>query len=149
MKINFHVEKIKHKFINVIINQKSKNILFKFLEKRKQNYDFIIDDEISVIYRLHDQNSHKNLETKMVKSKYKIYLKHINYNDRVNYLLKTYILKAYKNKTLNGEQIKYFEEIAPANFREQWIMKNKNVKLYKIIERVITIKNNIISKNNH
>lgn len=122
---------------------------YDMLLRLAKNYDFIIDDEISVIYRLHDQNSHKNLETKMVEAKYKIYLKHINYNDRVNYLLKTYILKAYKNKTLNGEQVKYFEEIAPTNFREKWIMKNKNVKFYKIIERVITIKNNIISKNNH
>lgn len=121
---------------------------YDMLLRLAKNYDFIVDEEISAIYRLHEENSHKNLETKMIKSKYKIYLKHINYNDRVNHLLKSYLITAYKNRSLEGEQRKYFEVIAPKDFKEQLIMKNKYVKIYKIIEGLVKMKNKMISKNN-
>lgn len=107
-------------------------------------HDFIFDKSTSVKYRIHENNSHKKLSSKMKESKYKIYLKHINYNKEVNAFLKSHLIKTFKSHKLKSEQIEYFANVPPRNFRERWIMENKNISLYKLVDKVIKIKNIII-----
>lgn len=107
-------------------------------------HDFIFDKSTSVKYRIHENNSHKKLSAKMKESKYKIYLKHINYNKEVNAFLKSHLIITFKGHKLKSEQIEYFANVPPRNFRERWIMKNKNITLYKLVDKVIKIKNIII-----
>ncbi|SFI24198.1 glycosyltransferase family 2 protein [Halpernia frigidisoli] len=104
-------------------------------------YNFIFDENISVKYRFHENNSHKKLSSKMYKSNYLLLLKHIDHNDAVNKYLKEYIIKSYKNNNLQGEQIKFFQYIKPKNFRDHWLLENKNQKFYKIIEKILQVKN--------
>ena len=119
------------------------NLLYEdydMLLRLSKKYEFIFDEKTTVAYRLHDQNTHKVLSSKMYKSQYLLRLKHINYDKTVNRFLKDYIIKSYRNKTLQGEQIEYFNTIPCKNFRDRWLLKNKNHFLFGILEKIIGIK---------
>ena len=109
-----------------------------------KDYHFIFDEEISVQYRFHQHNTHKTISNEMNESKFKIQLKYAGHDENVDRLLKSHLIEKYKNKKLTGEEVNFFKIVPPKSFRERWILKNKNVALYQIVEKAIAIKNLIL-----
>ncbi|KIA88526.1 glycosyltransferase [Kaistella jeonii] len=113
-----------------------------------REFNFIFDENLSAKYRVHSNNTHKVLSSEITDSIFKMYLKYIGANERINSFLKYYILDKYKVNQLKGEQILYFKYIPPKNFRERWIMKNENINLYKIVDVFVRAKDFLIKKSN-
>ncbi|MCG2779443.1 MAG: glycosyltransferase [Weeksellaceae bacterium] len=99
-----------------------------------KEHNFIFDDNVSVIYRMHQDNTHKKLSNQIDQSVFRIYQKYIGHNDKVKCILKNYIINKYKNNDLNGEQDLYFETFSPNGILDKWLARNKNVQLYKVFE---------------
>ena len=113
---------------------------YDMLLRLAKKYDFIFDEKVSVTYRLHENNTHKKLSAVMENSLFKVYLKHINAGERVNVFLKSHIIKMYKNGNLSGEQIEYFNQNPPKNFKDRCLRDNNKLVFYKLAEKLRMVK---------
>lgn len=109
-----------------------------------KSFDFIFDDQPSVKYRFHENNTHSSFSKEINNSLYSVYIKYINHNESINLFLKSHLIKKYKEKKLKTEQLQYFKILPPKNLRERWLMANKNIILYKFVDKLATIKNFLI-----
>lgn len=114
---------------------------FDMLLRLAKNYNFIFDDQPSVYYRFHGNNSHKKLHKEMQKSLFKIYLKYINQHEFANTMLLRTVVSLYEANQLQAEHHAYFNINKPQGFFEKWIAENKSIKLYKILKKLQEIRN--------
>lgn len=119
---------------------------YDMLIRLAKEYDFIYDPIVSVTYRMHENNTHKKLSSKIEDSLFKIYLKHINSSKRVNQFLKSHIIKNYKNRSLKEVHKEYFKLNPPQTFKDRCIRDNNKVVLYKIADKLSSIKYILFSK---
>ncbi len=109
---------------------------YDMLLRISKNYNFIFDDQVSAVYRMHAKNTHKTLHKEMKKAEFGIYYKHATYNSDIKKKLLELIEYQYLKKELQGENDQYFTSFPPVTFKQNWIAKNRNVQLYKIFVKI-------------
>lgn len=108
--------------------------------KVSEKYDFIFDDIPSASYRLHSNNTHRKMKSRLVFDTFKIFLKYSG-NQGVKEKLKKDLEYMYLNNGLIGQEQLYFNKYKPDNILDRMIYLNMSKFWYKSIREILKLKN--------
>jgi glycosyltransferase involved in cell wall biosynthesis len=100
-----------------------------------RKYNFIFDDEVSVVYRLHSNNTHKTISDKLLVSSFKMYLK---YSDipSIKKKLRAIIEHNYIYGESRGEEKLFFEKEQVKSLQDKLIISRGYVTLFRILRKL-------------
>lgn len=101
-----------------------------------EKFDFIYDNNLTVKYRIHSSNTHKNT-TVMENGMFETYLKHSHpiARKRANLILKNIYLRGQ----IGNESKRFFAKYAPNTIPDYLVKMNAPISIYKLLIKISSI----------